>query len=128
MADGCHPARYQSFQSPASGFVPPVAANGIMMPTFCPNLICNSLHYLALGIFDEKASNKSSWTFCSRSHSTVHHRSSDYFNVTDYQERFDRLRARLKHFAVLQLSLPFSMPQQAEPDDSDDPNPAIPNE
>jgi hypothetical protein len=48
----------------------------------------------------------------------------DYFNVTDYQEKFDRLRTRLKHFALPQLRLPFSMPQQSQPEDPDDPDPA----
>jgi hypothetical protein len=48
----------------------------------------------------------------------------DYFNVTDYQEKFDRLRARLKRFAALQLILPFSMPQQPGPENPDDPDPA----
>jgi hypothetical protein len=52
----------------------------------------------------------------------------DYFNVTDYQEKFDRLRASLTRFAALQLRLPFSMPQQPDPEDPDDPNSAGRNE
>jgi hypothetical protein len=47
----------------------------------------------------------------------------DYFNVVDYQEKFDRLRARQGQMPELQMRFQFSMPEEPEkmnpnPDDS----------
>src|ERR1700733_10745581 len=88
------------------------------MPTFCPNLIRNLLHCLRLGISMRRYQPNPRGRFVRahlrRSPTNPH----DYFNVVDYQEKVDRLRARLKQLAELQLKFQFLMPQQSEQVDS----------
>jgi hypothetical protein len=108
--------------------IPPRDSAPIRMPSSCPNRTSNFPHYLFLDISMRKYRPSPRGRFVRAHLRRSLTKPGDYLNVADYQEKFDRLRAKLKRFAALQLILPFSIPPQPEPEDSDYPDPARQNE